>query len=64
MYSDMDRMVKHKLDDRQTQIAISLYRHLFWADNLRKQFESVLARDREELERRLQSKEIVLIQNC
>ncbi|HSJ89391.1 MAG TPA: hypothetical protein VK909_19425 [Anaerolineales bacterium] len=55
----MDRIVKHKLDDKQTQIAISLYRHLFWADNLRKQFENILARDREELKRRLQAKEIV-----
>ena len=55
----MDRTSEHELDDKQTKIAVSLYRHLFWADNLRKQFESVLARDRAELERRLQANQIV-----
>lgn len=55
----MDRRSEHELDEKQTKIAVSLYRHLFWADNLRKQFESVLARDRAELERRLQAKQIV-----
>ena len=55
----MDRTVRYELDDKLTKIAVSLYRHLLWADNLRKQFENVLARDRAELERRLQTKEIV-----
>jgi len=30
----MDRTVGYKLDDKQTKIAVSLYRHLLWADNL------------------------------
>jgi hypothetical protein len=55
----MDRTSKHQLDDKQIRIAVSLYRHLFWADSLRKQFESVHARDRAELEKRLQTKQIV-----
>lgn len=55
----MDRTPKHQLDDKQVRIAVSLYRHLFWADNLRKQFESIHARDEAELERRLQTKQIV-----
>jgi hypothetical protein len=55
----MDRRSEHELDEKQIKIAVSLYRHLFWADNLRKHFESVLARDRAELERRLQAKQIL-----
>jgi hypothetical protein len=54
----MDNTSKHRLDDKQTKIVVSLYRHLFWADNMRKQFETVLARDRTELERRLLTKQI------
>lgn len=54
----MNNVSKHQLDDNQTKIAVNLYRHLFWADNMRKQFEYVLARDRKELERRLETKEI------
>ncbi len=53
----MDNMPEHQLDDKQTKIALSLYRHLFWADNLRVQFETVLVRDQPELEKRLQTKQ-------
>lgn len=55
----MDKTPEHQLDDKQTKIAVSLYRHLFWADNLRMQFEGVLLRDRAELERCLLAKEFV-----
>jgi hypothetical protein len=54
----MDDTTKRQLDDQQTKIAVSLYRHLFWADNMRKQYETVLARDRAELERQLRTKQI------
>ena len=54
----MDNISQYQLNDKQTKIAVSLYRHLFWADNLRKQFESVLMRDKSELERRLQTKQL------
>jgi hypothetical protein len=54
----MDNTSEHQINDKQTKIAVNLYRHLFWADNLRKQFESVLIRDKPELERRLQTKQI------
>jgi hypothetical protein len=54
----MDRISPNQFDKKRTKIAVSLYRHVFWADALRKQFEIVLARDRSELERRLQTKQI------
>ncbi len=37
----------------------SLYRYAVWADMLRVQFETSLARDRQELESRLRTKQIV-----
>ena len=55
----MDNTSEHRLNDKQTQKAVSLYRHLFWADSLRKQFESVLIRDKPELESRLRTKQII-----
>jgi len=54
----MNNTSERQLNSKQIKIAISLYRHLFWADNLRKQFETVLTRDKPELERRLQIKQI------
>jgi hypothetical protein len=45
-------------DSEQIKIAVSLYRYVFWADMLRVQFETTHARDRQELERRLQAKQI------
>jgi hypothetical protein len=55
----MDQTSEHQLNNKQTKTAVSLYRHVFWADNLRKQFESVRTRDRTELERRLRTKQLV-----
>src|SRR3990172_13444272 len=46
------------LDNDQIKIAVSLYRYVFWADTLRAQFEAIHARDRPELERRLQTNQI------
>ena len=54
----MDNTTRPQLDDKQTKIAVSLYRHLFWADNLRMQFETVLIRDRSEMEKRLQTQQV------
>jgi len=48
----------NQLDNEQIKIAVNLYRYVFWADKLRAQFEIILARDRQELERRLQKKQI------
>jgi hypothetical protein len=47
-----------QLDNEQTKIAVSLYRYVFWADMLGMQFETAFTRDRQELERRLQTKQI------
>ena len=48
----------NQLDNEQNKIAVNLYRYVFWADMLRAQFERILARDRQELERRLQTEQI------
>ena len=54
MKNTSDKQPKHsKIDDT------SLFRYALWADMLRVQFETCLARDRQELERRLQTKQIV-----
>jgi len=49
----------NQLKDEQMKIAVSLYRYVFWADMLRTQFETVLARDRQEMEHRLQTKQVI-----
>lgn len=55
----MQNSSTNKLDDEQMKIAVSLYRYVFWADMLRTQFETVLTRDRQETEHRLQTKQII-----
>lgn len=54
----MDNTTEYQLDDKQIKVAVSLYRHLFWADNLRMQFETVLVRDRSEMEKRMRTQQV------
>jgi hypothetical protein len=51
--NSINELNTNKIDDT------SLYRYALWADILRMQFETSLARDRQELEFRLRTKQIV-----
>jgi hypothetical protein len=53
----------NQLNDEQIKIAVNLCRYIFWADILRAQFETTLARDRPELERQLETKQITFKPN-
>jgi hypothetical protein len=48
----------YQLNNEQTKIAKNLYRYVLWADMLRVNFDIALARDRQELVYRLQTKQI------
>jgi hypothetical protein len=49
----------NQLNNEQTKIAVNLYRYVLWADILSVNFDIALARDRQELVYRLQTKQII-----
>jgi hypothetical protein len=54
----MDSTSLNEFDEKRTKLAVSLYRHVFWAYTLMKQFEFVLVRDRKEIQNRLLTKQV------